>query len=268
LAVVLLAGCSMPRSPKAAPTGEGPGGRSQTLGLTPRQELAVGRQSYAKVLEELQGKLLPPDGPETKRCRRVMMRLAEAAEIEPLQREINLRVWGYRFEWEVRVAREQQINAFCLPAGKMIVFTGILGITGDDDDFLATVLSHEMGHALAHHGSERVARQKSGESPLEALRYDCFQELEADHIGIFLMAFARFDPEEAVRFWDKMRRVAAGKRQPPERLSSHPPHEKRIEAMYEWAPKARAAKRAFDQGRVAPPAKGDRRAARFEEGDS
>ena len=72
-----------------------------------------------------------------------MDRLAKAAAIEPLQREINLRIHGYRFEWEVNVIRSQQINAFCLPGGKLFVFTCILKVIGDNDDFLATVISHD-----------------------------------------------------------------------------------------------------------------------------
>jgi predicted Zn-dependent protease len=157
LALLLAAGCARPipyppgRLP--APRGERPGGRRQQLALSPRQELAVGRRAYQDVQQELHGRILPADSPQVIRARRIVEHLARARQIDLLQEEINLRVHGYYFEWEVNVVRERQINAFCLPAGKMVVFTGILQITRDNDAYLATVLSHEMSHALAHHAS-------------------------------------------------------------------------------------------------------------------
>src|ERR1700733_9154705 len=136
---------------------EGPGGRKQELALSPIQELGIGRRSQQEVLSEFRDRVLPIESPETRRVHAVSERLAKAAEIEPLQREILLHVRGYHFEWEEHVIKDKQINAFCLPAGKIVVFTGILPVTADDHQ-LATVLGHEMAHALAHHGSERVAR--------------------------------------------------------------------------------------------------------------
>jgi len=201
-------------------------------------------------MDEYRDRVLPDNHPDVHRVNRVVARLKTAAEIEPLQREIHLRVQGYVFEWQAIVVQERQVNAFCLPAGKMFVFTGILPVAATDDQ-LATVLSHEMAHALAHHGSERIAREQAGGGGLSRLRYDRFQESEADHIGVFLMAFAGFDPNEAVAFWQRMERLSGG-REPPEFLSDHPGHETRVQQLREWAPKARAAKQAFDQGRVLP----------------
>src|SRR5262245_10250497 len=176
--------------------GEGPGGRQQDLGMNPRDELEVGRRAYREVLDEYRGRILPKNHPDVVRCRTIVDRLARAAEIEPLQREMRLRIRDFVFEWDVNVIQERQVNAFCLPAGKMVVFTGIIPIAGSDAQ-LAAVLSHEMAHALAHHGSERVARERSGTGVLRGLQYDRFQESEADHIGVFLMAFADYDPDEA-----------------------------------------------------------------------
>jgi predicted Zn-dependent protease len=178
----------------------------------------------------------------------VVDRLAAAAKIEPLQREINLHVQGYTFDWNVSVVQSRQVNAFCLPAGEIVVFTGILPVAATDDQ-LATVLSHEMSHALAHHGSERVAREERGGGKLSQLRYDRYQESEADHIGVFLMAFAGYDPYQAVEFWLRMERLSQGG-QPPEILSDHPSHETRIKQLRAWAPRAAAAKQAYDEGRV------------------
>jgi predicted Zn-dependent protease len=246
IGIVCLAGCEF----GGERPGEGPGHREQPLALSPQEELATGREAYQEVLEKFRDRIVPANHPDTRRAKGVVDRLARAAQIEPLQREINLRIQGYTFEWQVTVVQDRQINAFCLPAGKMVVFTGIMPVAKTDDQ-LATVLSHEMAHALAHHASERVARERSGGNPLNALRYDRFQEAEADHIGVFLMAFADYNPDEAVQFWVRMRQMASGG-EPPEILSDHPSHETRIRNLQRWAPMARAAKQAYDEGRIAP----------------
>lgn len=248
---LVAAGCEFPAGHDGA-SGEGPGHRQQVLGLSPEQELEIGRRAFRKVLDEFEGRILPDSAPEVQRVRRVMDRLIQATKIEPLQREINLRIRGYMFEWDVRVVREQQVNAFCLPGGKMVVFTGILRVAQTDGQF-AAVLSHEMAHALAHHGSERVAREQTGAGVLSSLRFDRYQESEADHIGVFLMAFAGYDPEEAVNFWRRMIQLSGAGGQGPEILSDHPTHATRIKQLAAWAPRARAAKQAFDEGRILPP---------------
>lgn len=245
-ATVLIAGCGLAEAPPRP--GDGPGGREQALALTPQQELAVGRRTSQEVRAEYRDRLLPDDDPDVRRVRRVTEKLVRAAGIEPLQREINLKVRGYRFEWEVEVIRERQANAFCLPAGKIFVFTGILRVAADDGE-LAAVLAHEMAHALAHHGSERVARQQGGGNILGSLRYDRMQESEADKIGIFLLPFAGYDPDEAVKFWARMQQASGGG-DVPEILSTHPSHQTRIQQLREWAPRAKAAKKAFDEGRI------------------
>jgi predicted Zn-dependent protease len=245
---ILAVGCGLAAPPQRP--GEGPGGREQALALTPQQELAVGRRAAREVIAEYRGRALPDDDPDARRVRRVVEKLAKAAAIEPLQREINLRVQGYRYEWETTVIRERQANAFCLPAGKIFVFTGILRVAADDGE-LASVLSHEMAHALAHHGSERVARERDGGNILRNLRYDRMQESEADHIGVFLMPFAGYDPDEAVEFWQRM--MSRGGAGLPEFLSDHPSPATRIRDLRRWAPQARAAKKAYDEGKIDPP---------------
>src|SRR5262249_11704030 len=178
--LLFIAGCGLPFEEGSGDgRGEGPGGREQPLALTPRQELQAGREAYAEVLQEYRGRILPASHPDTVRCKRIVDRLARAAEIEPLQREIGLRIRGFVFEWEVSVVSERQVNAFCLPAGKMVVFTGIIPVAGSDGQ-LAAVVSHEMAHALAHHASERIARERRGGSSLRRLSSDRHQESEAD----------------------------------------------------------------------------------------
>ena len=231
---------------------KGPGRRPQKLALTPEEELGLGRQAYRKLLKEAGREVLPADSPEAKRVRRVAGRIIKAAQIEPLQRGINLRVKGYPFEWEVHVVRDRRANALCLPGGKVLVFTGTLPVARGDDQ-LATVLSHEIAHALAHHASERVARGKSGGvAVLWDKAYDRQQEAEADHIGVFLMTFAGYDPGEAVHFWERMQQAGRGQGRLLEILSDHPSDARRIRNLQKWVPAAKAGKRAYDEGRLAP----------------
>jgi predicted Zn-dependent protease len=260
-----VAGCEQPGG------GEGPGRRPQELALKPEQEKQLGEQAYREVLS----KEHPiRSGPEYERVRTVGGRIAQAAAIEPLQREINLRVKGYSFDWEYCVLPKDQVNAFCLPGGKIAVYRGLFRVTGGDDAQLATVMSHEISHALAHHASERIARQQKTEQAIRAiggtigdeqligllsagasaygLKYDRQQESEADHIGLFLMTFAGYDPEAAVRFWQQMMEKSRGGHVP-EVLSDHPSDAHRLAQIRGWVNSARAAKQAYDQGRIAPP---------------
>ena len=236
----LVAGCS--------PEGEGPGHRPQALALRPQQELQIGRQAYAELLSEAP---ILRSGPEFEQVQRVSQRLAEAVQIEPLQREINLHIANYPFEWEYCVIESRHINAFCLPGGKIGVFTGLLRVVKNDDQ-LAAVLAHEVSHAVAHHASERIARAQTGRGGLFALSFDREQESEADHIGVFLMTFADYDPQEAVAFWKQMERVRGSRPQIPEILSDHPSDQRRIQQLQDWVLMANAAKEAYVQGRIKP----------------
>src|SRR5439155_25861770 len=125
-----------------------------------------------------------------------------------------------------------------------------------NDDQLATVLAHEIAHALAHHSNERVTRAESGRvNFLMEKAFDRQQETEADHIGVFLMTFAGYDPHEAVRFWVRMSQANQGGGRLPEFLSDHPSDEQRIRNMQRWVPLAVAGKKAFDEGHIASPAR-------------
>ena len=140
-------------------------------------------------------------------------------------------------------------------------------------------MAHEIAHALAHHSSERIARQQKYQMAMEgingamggmdparrrqligllsagagvnSLSYDRQQEAEADHIGLFLMTFAGYDPDQALRFWESMQRASAGHR-PPEILSDHPSDAHRIANIRRWSVSAKAALEAWKQGRIAP----------------
>jgi predicted Zn-dependent protease len=212
-----------------------------------------------------------------RRVRQVGNRIRRAVANEDLQREINLDLKNYRFEWEFNVIDDRQVNAFCLPGGKIAVFSGLLRIV-DNDDQLATVMGHEVAHALAHHASERIARAQMQRRALEAasgafgqmspeerakltgllaggarlreLAYDRAQEAEADHIGLFLMTFAGYDPRQTVVFWEKMEQMSG--RSPPEILSTHPSHHKRIQMLERWIPQALGALEQYRKGNIAP----------------
>jgi predicted Zn-dependent protease len=251
LAVTSFVGCDVGVPSEDGGGGEGPGHRRQYLALRPDQELELGEQAYHQVLSESRGRVLPSDDPRVQKVRDIGRRIVRAAGIEPLQREINLHVRGYRFEWEANVIADRRVNAFCLPGGKIVVYTGILPVA-ENDDQLATVLSHEIAHALAHHSNERLTRGQSGRlNLLLNKKFDRQQESEADHIGIFLMTFAGYDPEEAVRFWVRMSQLHQGSNIP-EFLSDHPSDQQRIRDIQKWVPRALAAKKAFDEGRIAP----------------
>ena len=228
---------------------EGPGHRSQRLALSPAQELRLGQQAYREVLDE-EDHVLPKDDPRVEKVREVGMRIVKAAHIEPLEREINLHVdWDY-YKWEFNVLQSRKINAFCLPGGKVAVYSALLRVT-ENDDQLATVLSHEIAHALAHHSSERLARERNEGRSLGSLAFQRSQESEADHIGVFLMTFAGYDPRQALVFWQRMEEMTGGSGVP-EILSDHPSDERRIRQLQGWSQMAMGAYRAYKSGRVAP----------------
>lgn len=239
--LVSASGCSEPQ-------GEGPGRRPQRLALDPEQELELGRMAYKKLLS---GDRVLSSGEEVDQVRRVSQRIAKAVEIEPLQREINLHVADYPFEWEYSVIEEDQVNAFCLPGGKIGVFTGLLRVV-ENDDQLAAVIAHEVSHALAHHTSERIERQEEFGNGIWSLSFDREQESEADHIGVFLMTFAGYDPEQAIAFWERMQTARSRGLRLPEILSDHPSDRRRTKQLEEWVPLAEAAKESYDAGRIAP----------------
>ncbi len=182
-----------------------------------------------------------------------------------------LRQKGYtsilqNLRWEVNVVNSPQVNAFCMPGGKIVVYTGLLRLIGNGrnaDAELAAVLGHEIGHALANHAGERMSNQMLvnmggqvlgsavgsqsaalqniigtayglGGKVFVALPFGRKQELEADKMGLVLMALAGYDPHNAVTLWQKMARKSGGQRN--EFLSTHPSEAKRIRKIQKALP--------------------------------
>jgi predicted Zn-dependent protease len=242
LAVLLGCGGASPMT-----EGEGPGHRAQNLALTPDEELSLGREAYKDVLKKY-GDRVAHGGESVNRVKRVGDKIVRAAEIKPLQREINLHFQENKMEWEFTVIQDKQVNAFCLPGGKVAVFTGLFEVATNEDE-LAAVMGHEIGHALAHHASERLYREQQQKLPFMSLKYDREQESEADHIGLFLMTFAGYDPQQCVRLWEGM--AQRHQNQTPEILSDHPSDARRIAQMRMWVPEAQAGLKAYNEGRIA-----------------
>jgi predicted Zn-dependent protease len=228
-------------------------GRQARVALDPKQEQALGLQSYAQVLQQSQ---VISSGPEYEMVRKVAGRLAAATGKT-----------GSDFEWAVSLVRDEQVNAFCLPGGKIVVYTGILPVAQSEAG-LATVMGHEMAHATLRHGSERLFKQKAAQTLQTGVAFSVGDlsyeqqrmilgafgagaqygylmpfgrdhEKEADAIGLTYMARAGYDPREAIGFWQRMAE-ASGRGAPPEFLSTHPSHGTRIEQLKELMPGAMA----------------------------
>jgi predicted Zn-dependent protease len=263
IAVIATRGCQ-----------EGPFGRSRVITMSPEQELQLGRQAYQQILSKERGNLVHGD-PVVEQVRDVGNRLRRAAEDPEVLKTIGVGK-DLKLEWEFNVIRSRQVNAFCLPGGKVAVYTGILPVCRTEAG-LAVVMGHEIGHALARHGAERMAEKELMQIGLVAaasslgsvdpqkqqmiyavlgagaevgvlLPFSRKHESEADHIGIILMAAAGYDPDEAPRFWMRMAEASKGGGGPGF-LSTHPSHETRIHDLQRWAAEARP----FYQGRPHAP---------------
>ena len=197
-----------------------------------------GAEAYKEILASAK---LKDSGPEYAMVKRCVDRLIAVAD-DP------------GFEWEVHLIDDPKtVNAWCLPGGKMAVYTGILPLTVDETG-LAVVMGHEIGHAIARHGTERMSMElgptvmisllggenqallATAEQYVLTLPWGRKQELEADRIGLIYMARAGFDPRKAVEFWQRMSEQS--KDAPPEFLSTHPADSTRIAQLEELLPEA------------------------------
>ena len=236
-------------------------GRRQLAIIPGREIVGLGTQQYREILAQ---STLSTDATQVERVRMIGGRIARAAEV--FYREKGQAAELRHFSWEFNLIQDDKtVNAFCLPGGKVAIYSGILPVAGDDAG-LATVIAHEIAHALAHHGSERLSqmmlaqfggvvldqatakgKQQTREFLLLAygvgmnigvvLPYSRLHEKEADYIGLILMARAGYDPEAAVAFWERMSRLAGSRTW--EFLSTHPAPATRIEDLRQALPEAR-----------------------------
>ncbi len=187
--------------------------------------------------------------------KRVGTRIANAINDYYKSKGLSNELSGYK--WEFNLVESPEVNAWCMPGGKVVVYTGLLNVT-QNEAALAIVLGHEITHAVAHHGQERISQAMvaqgvgvvgdvftSGNSKANGIFKSIYapgaqvgvllpnsrkQEYEADHYGLIFAAMAGYNPNEAIPFWQRMSALSAGK-QGPEILSSHPLDSKRIQAL-------------------------------------
>jgi predicted Zn-dependent protease len=170
-----------------------------------------------------------------------------------------------KYRWEYHLVRSNEVNAWCMPGGKIVVYTGILPVTRDEEG-LAVVLGHEVAHALLNHGQQRAsagvlqqagavgvevltagkskatqelaqAAYGAGSTLMGTLPFSRAHESEADHIGLILMTIAGYNPDLSVTFWERM--AALGGSGTPQFLSTHPSDETRISNLQKWIPEAK-----------------------------
>jgi len=238
-------------------------GRSQLLMTSVSQEMQMGAQAYDQVKSD--PKMRPSQDPrEVEPVKRVAARIVEAAKRSKYAEMAN------QFQWEVTVIKDDKTpNAFALPGGKMAVYTGIFPMAKTEAG-LAAVMGHEVVHALARHGAERMSQGQLTNAGLQSvgaaagaagrggmlgqatmaalgvgaqvgvlLPFSRKHESEADYIGILLAADAGYDPREAVALWERMGQTSGGGA-PSEFMSTHPSHETRIDQLKRWMPEAMA----------------------------
>ncbi|NNE58986.1 MAG: M48 family metallopeptidase [Hellea sp.] len=228
--------------------------RKQLRTMSLEQEVKLGLQSYMQIMTEEQRKgNIVAGGPQYNAVQDIGEKIAIAAsDTDP------------GFDWQFNLVDSDQANAFALPGGYTAVYTGLLPIAQSEDG-LAVVMGHEVGHALAHHGAERMAQQNMqkivgagvamGAGGMDAgsqqavmgvfggisqygyaLPFSRKHEEEADYIGLILMSRACYDPREAPELWDRM--GASGGAKPPEFQSTHPSPETRVQNFNNWMPEA------------------------------
>ena len=235
-------------------------GRKQ-LSLIPDTEMySMSYQQYDQFIKENK---LSQDAPKTKLVKDVGKRIQGAVEQFMNQNDLGSRLVDYR--WEFNLVESEDVNAWCMPGGKVVVYTGILPITQTETG-LAVVMGHEIAHAIAEHGNERMSQgllAQMGAVALSAaldekpeqtkalwmtaygvgaqfgalLPFSRQQESEADHLGLIFMAMAGYDPNESVSFWQRMS-AGKGGQAPPEFMSTHPSDQTRINNLKKLIPDA------------------------------
>lgn len=234
----------------------------RSFNLVPENEMmSMSYSEYDKFLAE--NKPLPDTDSRVQMVRRIGVKIQKSVEKYYADKNLSSQLDG--FQWTFNVVDENTVNAWCMPGGKVVVYTGILPVTKDEAS-LAVVMGHEIAHAVARHGSERMSNgmlvQFGGQalgaalqtkpqltqalfaqsfgigSQLGMLKFSRNHETEADKMGLIFAAMGGYDPEAAVAFWQRMADASGGQK-PPELLSTHPSDETRIATLKSFMPEAK-----------------------------
>lgn len=235
-------------------------GRKQLDLIPASQVMSLSFDSYKQVLKENK---LSTNVPWTNMVKNCGSRIQRAVESYMAQNKLKSQLNG--FQWEFNLLESETVNAFCMPGGKVAFYTGIMPLCQDEVG-VAVVMGHEVAHAIANHGGERMSQgliqQMGGVALAVALRekpestqalamaaygvgttvagilpYSRLHESEADHLGLIFMAMAGYDPREAPKFWQRMAAMNKGNK-PPEFLSTHPSDQTRINNLNKEMPEA------------------------------
>lgn len=235
----------------------------KSLNLMPASELQS--MSYSEYNTFLSSHKISTNAEQTAMVTRVGTRIQKAVEDYMAQNGKSKDLSG--FKWEFHLVEDPAVNAWCMPGGKVVVYTGIMPVVQSETG-LAVVLGHEIAHAIANHGGERMSQgivQQMGGVALDValsqkpaqtralfsqayntgttvgvlLPYSRMNESEADHMGLIFMAMAGYNPDEAVTFWKRMKDASAGSQKPNVLVSTHPADDKRIKDIQGWLPEVK-----------------------------
>jgi predicted Zn-dependent protease len=233
----------------------------RSLNIIPESEMmTMSFSEYDKFLAE--NKPLPDNNANVILVKKVGAKIQASVEKYYADKGVSDQLKG--FQWAFNVVQSDEVNAWCMPGGKVVVYTGLLPITKDEAS-LSIVMGHEIAHAIARHGSERMSdamliqmggmalgaamqtkpqltqaifQQAFGiTSQLGQLKFSRNHETEADKMGLIFAAMGGYDPEAAIGFWERM--AVAGGQKPPEILSTHPSDETRINNLKAFMPEAK-----------------------------
>lgn len=235
-------------------------GRKHTLLVDDAEVLSLSKQQYSDVLKK---STISTDATKTALVKRVGEKLAKAVEAYLKENGAGNELQYY--EWEFNLVKSNEVNAFCMPGGKIVVYEGILPVTQDEAS-LAIVLGHEIAHAVAKHSAEQMSKQMRQQTATQIggallsmtglsqnttsaiaalsqtgfnfanLKYSRDNETEADRMGLIFAAMAGYDPNKAIDFWQRMAAMSSSNTS--EIFSDHPSDEKRIAALKNVIPEA------------------------------
>jgi predicted Zn-dependent protease len=235
-------------------------GRKQLSMVSNAEIIPMAAQQYKQVLDTSR---LSNNAEQTALVKKVGVRIQHAVEQYMSQHNLSSELEGFNWEFNL-IDDPKTVNAWCMPGGKVAFYTGIMPICKDENG-VAVVMGHEVAHAIANHGRERMSQgllaqlgmsslsTALGQNPtmtqqifmqavgvgaqVGMLKFSRTDESEADHIGLIFMAIAGYDPNNAVSFWQRMEEMSGGA-QPPEFLSTHPAHATRVNDLKKEVPEA------------------------------